>query len=402
MTTPSARLTLLFSSLGHMLMHMLAAFFFVVVLALEVEWDLPYHELIELWTLGALLVGLCALPAGWLADRWSAPGMMVVMFVGMGVACLLCAAADSTTGMFVGLSALGVFASIYHPVGIPWIVRGAATAGGRALGINGVGGGLGVALSGAVAGLLTDTLGWRATFAIPGAVSVVAGVALALCVRAGLVRDAPPRSDGESAGDRGGMLRGFLLLLFTMFTMGFVFHASQVAYPKVFDLRLGSWLGEGALGVGLVVSGVYTLGSLMQLGGGYLADLYPLKRVYLAGLVLQAPVLAAVAVATGLPLVALAALAVLLSTAALPSENLLLVRFSPRRHQGLAFGLKFVLAFGAGPLAIGFVSRVTGATGDFAPVFLALGGLAAVAFLAASALPGAREAVLPDAPVHPE
>jgi MFS family permease len=308
------------------------------------------------------------------------------MFVGMGLACLVCSAADSPRGLFVGLSALGVFASIYHPVGIPWIVR-SARASGRALGINGVFGGLGVALSGVVAGFLIDTAGWRAAFAIPGMVSVLAGVALGLCLRAGLLHDSEWAHEGATREGRSDRLRGFLLLLFTMFTLGFVFHASQIAFPKVFDLRLGDRLGEGALGVGLVVSVVYTAGSLMQFAGGYLADHFPLKRVYLGSLLLQAPALTAVAVATGLPLVISAALAVLLSTAALPSENLLLARFSPRRHQGLAFGLKFVLAFGAGPLAIGFVSTVTEATGGFNGVFLSLAGLAALACLTASALP---------------
>lgn len=391
MATPSGRLTLLFSSLGHMLMHMLAAFYFVIVLTLEAEWNRPYHELIELWTLGALLVGLCALPAGWLADRWSAPGMIAIMFAGMGVACLVCSMADSPRGLFVGLSALGVFASIYHPVGIPWIVR-STRASGRALGINGVFGGLGVALSGGVAGLFIDFAGWRAAFAIPGIVSALVGGALAVCLRAGLLHDAEPIHEETSRGGQRDRLRGFLLLLFTMFSMGFVFQVCQVAFPKVFDLRLGSRLGEGALGVGLVVSAVYTMGALMQLAGGYLADRYPLKAVYLASLMLQAPVLAAVAVATGLPLVASATLAVLLSTAALPSENLLLVRYSPRRHQSLAFGLKFVLAFGAGPLAIAFVSKMAESTAGFAQVFVALGGLALLAFLTASALPHARKA----------
>jgi MFS family permease len=371
-------------------MHMLAAFFFIVVLTLEVEWHRPYHELIELWALGALLIGLCALPAGWLADRWSAPGMIAVMFVGMGGACLLCSAADSPTALFVGLSALGVFASIYHPVGIPWIVR-STRASGRALGVNGVFGGLGVALSGAVAGLFIDLAGWRAAFAVPGVVSVLAGVALALCLRAGLLDDARSTHEETTREGRLDMLRGFLLLLFTMFSMGFVFHASQIAFPKVFDLRLGSRLGEGALGVGLVVSAVYTMGALMQLAGGYLADRYPLKGVYVGSLMLQAPVLTAVAVASGLPLVVSATFAVLLSTAALPSENLLLVRFSPRRHQSLAFGLKFVLAFGTGPLAIAFVSRITAATGGFTQVFIALGGLAMLACLIALALPSARK-----------
>jgi FSR family fosmidomycin resistance protein-like MFS transporter len=380
------RLTLIFASLGHTLVHMLTAFFFVVILALEAEWHRPYHELIELWTLGALFVGLCALPAGWIADRWSAPGMMVIMFFGMGGACLLCAAADSPVAMFVGLSALGAFASIYHPVGVPWIVRN-ASAGGRALGINGVFGGLGVAVSGAATGFLIDFLGWRAAFAVPAILSILSGVVLAICMRRGLLHDKKTTSYTRSQEARGPMLRGFVLLLFTMFTLGFVYHASQIAFPKIFDLRLGSWMGEGALGVGLVVSAVYTVGSLMQLLGGYLADNYPLKPVYLVSLMLQAPVLLAVAVSSRLPLILAATLAVLLSTAALPAENLLLARFSPGRHQSLAFGLKFVLAFGAGPLAIGFVSRINANTGEFTWVFLFLAVLATLACVIASALP---------------
>ena len=76
MSSGSSRLTLVFSCLGHGYMHTFTAFYFVIVLALEADWGLPYHELIELWTLGALLVGLGALPAGWLADRWSARAMI--------------------------------------------------------------------------------------------------------------------------------------------------------------------------------------------------------------------------------------------------------------------------------------------------------------------------------------
>jgi MFS family permease len=129
----------------------------------------------------------------------------------------------------------------------------------------------------------------------------------------------------------------------------------------------------------------------MQLVGGFLADSYPLKRVYLGSLILQAPVLMGVSVAVGLPLVVSATLAVLLSAAALPAENLLLARLSPRRHHSLAFGMKFVLAFGAGPLAIGFVSRVNAITGGFTAVFVTLAGLAVLACSIAVALPNVRE-----------
>ena len=44
----------------------------------------------------------------------------------------------------------------------------------------------------------------------------------------------------------------------------------------------------------------------------------------------------------------LAVLTVVLSAVALPAENILLARYTPQRHRGLAFGVKFVLAFAAG------------------------------------------------------
>ncbi len=39
------------ASLGHFYIHLCTAFYFVIVLALERAWQLPYHELIELWTM---------------------------------------------------------------------------------------------------------------------------------------------------------------------------------------------------------------------------------------------------------------------------------------------------------------------------------------------------------------
>jgi MFS family permease len=96
MAAGSARISLGFSCLGHAYMHVFTAIYFVIVLALEADWGLPYHQLIELWALASLLVGLGALPAGWIADRWSATGMMVVYFLGLGAAGILCGLVDST------------------------------------------------------------------------------------------------------------------------------------------------------------------------------------------------------------------------------------------------------------------------------------------------------------------
>ena len=376
-----------FSCLGHAYMHLFTAFYFVIVLALEDAWTMPYHELIELWTLGALLVGLAALPAGWLGDRWSASGMMVVYFVGMGAAGIVCGLIDGPSAMFLGLTSIGLFASIYHPVGIAWLVRN-ARARGRALGINGIFGGVGIAGAGLVAGALIDGFGWRAAFIIPGLVSLATGLALLICLRLGLIVEVEVKAKSEGAESRGDMVRAYAILLLTMVALGIVFQATQAAVPKVFDLRLRDIAGEGTFGIGLIVAGVYTAGSLMQLIGGYMADKYPLKPIYVGAFLFQVPVLAGVAALGGAPLIGLAMAVVVLTSAPLPAENMLLARYTPARHHGLAYGVKFVLAFGTAPLSIMLVSRIQERTGEFVWLFLLLAGLAALATAAAVMLPG--------------
>jgi MFS transporter, FSR family, fosmidomycin resistance protein len=386
-TQNSARLPLAFSCLGHAYMHMFTAFYFVIVLSLEDVWRRPYHELIQLWTLGSLLVGLAALPAGWLGDRLGAANMMIVFFVGLGLAGIASGLVDGPDALFLGLTAIGVFSAIYHPVGIAWVVRSARSRG-KALGVNGVFGSIGIAGAGLVAGGLIDAFGWRAAFIVPGVICLLTGVALWICVRLGLVSDGVRIARESKPESRRDMLRAVLILLLTMAIMGIVFQATQAAIPKVFDLRLRDIAGEGTFGIGLLVAGVYTVGGVTQLIGGYLADKYPLKPVYLLSFFMQAIALAAVASLVSLPLIAITALVVLLSVVALPAENMMLARYTPERHHSFVYGVKFVLAFGTAPLSIMLVSRIQERTGEFVLLFLALAAMALVATLAALMLPG--------------
>ena len=45
---------------------------------------MSYSDLIALWTLGSLLIGLGAPLAGWLGDRWGESRVMVLVFFGLG------------------------------------------------------------------------------------------------------------------------------------------------------------------------------------------------------------------------------------------------------------------------------------------------------------------------------
>ncbi|MGO1117276.1 MFS transporter [Rhodovibrionaceae bacterium A322] len=394
---PSSGLTLFFSSIGHLYVHLFTAFYFVIALTLEEVWALPYHELIEYWTLGALLVGLAALPAGWIADRWSPTAMMVIYFLGLGASSILCGLIDGPLALMVGLASLGLFASIYHPVGIAWLVS-VSKQKGRALGINGVFGAGGVAAAGLVAGGLIDLFSWRMAFILPGVICFATGLLFWWALKRGMIQtQAAGNEPPKAANSRRDLVKAFLILLVTLTVVGILFQATQAALPKVFDLRLQDLAGDGALGVGLLVAAVYTVGGITQVLGGYMADRLPLKKVYVLGFLLQVPALAGVALLGGAPLVVIAATSVLLSTAVLPAENMMLARFTPPQHRSLAYGAKFVLAFGTAPLAIWFVSVVQAQTAEFFWLFAPLAALAAIAAIAAFFLPEVEEEVAPSA-----
>lgn len=383
----SARLSQIFAWLGHGMMHLLVALFLTVVLALESEWGLPYAELIGLWTIGALLVGLGAPLAGLLGDRWSTPGMMVVFFAGSGIAAIACGVARDPFEMTLALAALGLFASIYHPVGMAWLIKSAVNRG-MALGVFGVFGSLGVALAGMTAGGLVDLIDWRAALWIPGAVSLALGLALWAAILLGAVIDRAGDLVQHKDASRGDVIRAFVVLSLTVFLGGLIYQATQVAMPKSLAERVPQWAGEGALGAGLLFTVIYLVAGALQIPAGWLADRYPIRLVYMASFLLQAPLLAVAAAVSGVPFFVAAMGMVLMSVSALPAENVLMARYTPARWRGSAFGAKFVLSLGVGPVAVQLVSWLHESTGSFFWLYTILAMAAAVAVLAGLLLPG--------------
>jgi MFS family permease len=390
MSHRSGRLAIVFSCIGHAQMHVLAALYLTVVLALETDWKVSYDHLLRLWTLGALLIGLGAPLAGWLGDRWSESRMMVVFHALTGLGAVAAGLAPDETGLVLGRALLGVGASIYHPVGLAWIVKNAENRG-SALAWNGIFGGIGVAAAGFVAGGLSDVVSWRAAMIVPGLVCMATGLLLAILIARGTVVDRTVDAKPVPRPSRGDTVRVFMLLSVTMLCAGLVYNSMATIMPKWFGDRMPGIVGDGTLGVGALVSLVFLVGAVPQLLGGWLVDRLPPKRIYVAMLLVQVPVLALAATAVGYPLFALAALTVAVLNIQVPAENELLARFTPARHRGLAYGAKFVLAFGAGPAAVQFAAWTYDATGRFDDLLFALTALAAVAVLAALMLPGRED-----------
>ena len=167
MSAPIASRTMAYINVGHSFSHLVILLYPTVVLALEPIWNIGFAKLLPLGFAGYLLFGLAALPAGWLGDRWDSAKMIAIFFLGTGTACILAGLAVGPVSMAVALTLIGLFASIYHPVALAWVV-GASERPGRALGINGVFGAVGTASAALLAGFLADVVHWRAAFILRG------------------------------------------------------------------------------------------------------------------------------------------------------------------------------------------------------------------------------------------
>jgi MFS family permease len=156
----------LFLNIGHATDHLMMLLFPAVVVVMATEFEGGYSEMLPLATGGFIAFGVFSLPAGWLADRWSREGMIGLFFLGIGSAAIATSFASTDWQIALGLFAIGMFAAIYHPVGIAMVSQGGGAVGKR-LGVNGVWGNMGVAASALTAGALADAFGWRAAFLSP-------------------------------------------------------------------------------------------------------------------------------------------------------------------------------------------------------------------------------------------
>ncbi|WP_019644839.1 MFS transporter [Novispirillum itersonii] len=395
-----ARAVTAFAGIAHFFNHLVEPAFYVVALVLPTVFGMPYEAVLPLILGGKVLTGLAAPLAGWLADRWGTLTLMGIYFFGMGLAIIATGLSQTPWQMAAALAAWGLFAAIYHPVGIAWVISASARQG-KALGVNGVFGSLGPALGAVMAGALIDGFGWRAAFMVPGLALLVTGVLFTQAARAGRIPAGEGRRrDGAAAADGtapDGWQRAFVLLALSMVCGGLIYQSTQAALPKLFEERAvgdalsGGLLGDGAFGPGLAVMLVYGFAAVMQVACGVLADRYPLKWVYLGTLMLQAPLLALATLASGLPLLGAVMLMVMLNTGSFPAENALIARFTPSRWRGTVFGGKYLLSFGISSLGVPMVALLRGWTGDFTLLLSLLAGAAAFAGLILLLLPDPPE-----------
>lgn len=267
--SPETRRAIGFLNWAHALDHYVMLIFPTVVIGLEGVYGRPYGELIALGTASFVAFGVFSLPAGWLADRWSRRNMMALFYLGCGVSLIGAALAPNLVMLAVALFALGVFAAIYHPVGMAMLIV-ASNARGRTLAFNGVCGNLGVAFAAGITAVIASYFGWRAAFFIPALVCIATGIAYLWVMADDRHAAAKRQSRPEVQVGRSLMFVIFGLFVVTALGAGLTFNVITVALPKLVDERVGS--SVSLLAVGGLATAVLVAGGLAQLAVGRLVE----------------------------------------------------------------------------------------------------------------------------------
>ena len=369
---------------AHVIDHMFMLIFPAAVLGMTQAFALDFAALIGLSLGGFIAFGACSLPAGWLGDHWSRRRMMLVFFFGIGASAIFTGLSHSAPMLVLGLTLIGIFAAIYHPVGTAMLVAYAQNRG-REIGINGMWGNLGVAFSALITGLLVAHFGWRAAFILPGVVAMVLGVGFALQVREEPVPQRPHTPLKGAGGQRISMAVVFGVLALATATGGVVFNATTMTYPKLFQERLHELFASPQT-LGVVVSLAYAFGAVAQLSIGRVLHRVSLKWPFVVLTMCQAPLLYALAYGEGWGVIALGAAFMFVVFGQVTVNDAMVANFVAPQWQSRVFALRYCLSFGASATAIPLISYVEPVQG-LVGLYLILAAIAALTFVVALVFP---------------
>jgi MFS family permease len=352
-----------------------------------------YGPILALATGMFVLYGMFSLPQGWIAQRIGRPTLMTLFFLGTGLSMVATAFTGSPVTLALALGATGLFAAIYHPIGTAMLVDAAGDRPGRAIGVNGVFGNVGVALAPVVTAFLASQAGWRAAFLAPGVI----------CAAMGLwwMRQPAPEAGAKRAAaafpeiPRHLVRRAVVVLLLIAIVSGLVFNAFTLLLPKLMAERLG---GDPHLLplVGLAAFLTTLCGALTQFTVGRMIDRTTLKRVFLPVSVALVPGLLAVTYAQGwliLPFAAVVAAAIFGQVTV--NETMTARYISPAlrtRMYSIRFFVGFLGAAAAAPLVAWLHER----TGSLSTATLVMACLGIVTLLCALAFPDRKEELRPE------
>jgi MFS family permease len=382
----SPRTVIGFVNAAHFIDHYAMLIFAAAVIVMAPIFGMRYAQLLPYATPGFIAFGAASLVTGWLGDRWSRRHMIAIFFFGIGFSMMATGLTRTPGQLGLALFAIGLFAAIYHAVGPAMLVAHAETLG-RAIGMNGVWGNLGVASAALVTGLLCQHLGWQWAFLIPGVASALVGAAF-MCAVADERRDPAASAPVAAHVPPAAMKRVILALVVTIIASSTTFNAITVAMPQLFTERL-SGLTRSPTGIGFIAAAVYMCGALAQYMIGRLLDRHSLKAVFMPMAFLLAPLLVLAAHLNGLLLVLISIGIVVGIFGQVTINDAMVAKYTSDEWRARAFAARYFLGFTAAGASVTLVAWLH-ARGGFTLMLQAFGALCVLVIAGAMIFPKDR------------
>jgi MFS family permease len=372
---------------AHALDHLVLLVFASAVSLIAIDLGVDRWEDLMPYTTGAFLMfGLGSIPAGRLGDLWGRRKSMLLFFFGTAASCLLVAVSQESWHLAVSLTILGIFASIYHPVGIPMLLRHASRPG-AAIGWNNLAGNLGVALAALITGITVSLAGWRAAFILPGLLALLLGLAF--------MRLAPQEPESPAKGNKQGKDVPFVfnsdckwaLIVMTLAacTSSILFNFTTNSNTELFKVKLDGLLQSPAQ-IGFVLALLYAIAGVSQVVMGRLTDRYAIRPLFLGVVSLQVFFLLVAAFAEGWLFYAAGLGFMAAIFGAIPFSDVIMVRFVDDRLRSRVAGMRLGISFFVGSAAVLLLGPVVKAVG-FQWALLGLAIVASLTLLVVVRLP---------------
>jgi MFS family permease len=378
----AARRSIAFLNWAHAIDHFVLLIYPTVVIGLEVIYQRPYSELIALTSTAFVAFGVFSLPAGWLADHWSRRNMMAAFYFGCGLSLAGTAFAPDLTWLAIGMFMLGVFAAIYHPVGMAMLIE-ASQARGRTLAFNGVCGNLGVSLAAGISAALATWLGWRAAFLAPAVLCIITGVVYLWLtpddrhhVNKRVSKAAVPLTPKVAV-----MLFGLFLIIAV--SAGLVFNVLTIALPKIVDEGVAA--SVPLVLVGSIATVVLVCGALAQLTVGRLVERVQPHVIFAAVTALGFAGNLWATYANGLSLMIALAIAIAAIYGQVTVNDIILARYTADAWRGRIYAVRYFTLFISAGAAVAIISLLH-KNGSFALVLGVNSIIALIMFLSTLAL----------------
>ncbi|HET6306993.1 MAG TPA: MFS transporter [Rhodopila sp.] len=398
--TPALR-QIVFINTAHTITHYSLLILPTAVLAMAIPgspFGDSYGPILALATGMFVLYGLLSLPQGWLVQRLGRKTLMTTFFLGTGFGLIAAGCAHSPLMLALSLAFAGAFAAIYHPIGTTMLVEAAGSKPGRAIGVNGVFGNLGVALAPVVTAFLANAVSWRAAFIAPGLFCAAVGLAwmrtpLAHMTTHANARPFPPIPPYL-------VRRALVVLMLIAISSGLVFNAYTILLPKLLQERLATTPSLLPL-LGVAAFLVTVCGALTQFSVGRLIDRNTLKQVFLPVSLVLTPAMFLLSFAQGWLVLPLAGAVAASIFGQVTVNETMAARYISPALRARIYSVRFFVGFLGSAAAAPLVSVLYERTGSVAAVTLLLSAFCVVTLGCALFFPSRKEELAPELWAHP-